>query len=90
MEAAHVRYPDPVYGKRSTGMQEKPSDQWTVPLSPEMHRSQHEHDELKWWKSKGIDPLEIASKLYAISGNLEAGELIIKQSRPMFVPVQER
>src|SRR5690348_766156 len=42
VEAAHIRYADMRYGKRDTGMQEKPSDHWVVPLSPALHREQHD------------------------------------------------
>lgn len=83
VEAAHIRYADMCYGKRDTGMAEKPSDQWVVPLSPASHREQHAFgDELAWWKSKGIDPLFVAMALWRASGDEETCEQIIRSNRP--------
>lgn len=66
-EAAHVRYGDPQRGKRPTGIGERPSDRWTVPLCPDHHRaaddSQHDHNERSWWLEHGLDPLAIAEML---------------------------
>ncbi len=81
VEAAHIRYPDMRFGKRPTGMGEKPDDQWVVPLSPTMHREQHAFgDELAWWQSKGIDPLIVALALWKATGDDEAGEEIIRST----------
>lgn len=68
-EAAHVRYADPEYDKRYTGMREKPDDKWTLPLCPVLHRlstnSQHQHNEREWWARLGIaDPLAICAELW--------------------------
>lgn len=63
-EAAHIRIGSPDHGKRGTGMAEKPSDRWCVPLCNKHHREQHDAgNELKWWASKGIDPFLLAIKL---------------------------
>lgn len=83
VEAAHVRYGDLRYGKRETGAGERPSDQWTVPLCHDDHtgpEGQHASGERAWWVSKGIDPLALAASLYAVSGDEEAGELIIRET----------
>jgi hypothetical protein len=89
VEAAHVRYADPTYGKASTGLGTKPDDRWTVPLCATHHRigadSQHANNERDWWSDTGIDPLAIALKLHAASGDDEAGEAILlaaRSSRP--------
>lgn len=83
VEAAHVRYGDPFYGKRETGGGEKPSDKWAVPLSCLMHRQQHDAgDERAWWEAKGIDPLRLALALYSVSGDDEAAETIIRLLKP--------
>lgn len=63
-EAAHIRYGDMSHGKFATGMQEKPDDKWTLPLCSDCHREQHSMNEQKFWKLKGIDPLEMAAKLF--------------------------
>ncbi len=63
-EAAHIRIGSPDHGKRATGMQEKSSDKWALPLCNRHHREQHDAgNELKWWASKGIDPFMLAIKL---------------------------
>lgn len=64
VDAAHIRIGSIGHGKRNTGMQEKPSDKWTVPLCREHHEEQHKAgNELKWWASKGIDPFMLAIML---------------------------
>lgn len=63
-EAAHLRVGSTEYNKRSTGMAEKPSDHWCLPLCNRHHREQHDAgDELKFWASKGIDPFLLAISL---------------------------
>ena len=60
-EAAHIRTASLEHGKSHTGMAEKPSDKWSVPLCNRHHREQHDFgNELKWWASKGIDPFLLA------------------------------
>jgi hypothetical protein len=62
-EAAHIRTASLENGKLSTGMQEKPSDKWTVPLCNAHHREQHTMHELKFWAKYRIDPFMLAIKL---------------------------
>jgi hypothetical protein len=85
VEAAHVRYADPAYGKGMTPMASKPDDRWVVSLCADDHRTgpdaQHTHDERAWWDRKGIDPLAVAASLYSCSGDEEAAELIIQAAR---------
>ena len=65
-EAAHIRTAALGYGKAHTGMAEKPSDKWTLPLCGRCHREQHAFgDELAWFASKGIDPFMTAIMLRA-------------------------
>lgn len=79
VEAAHIRFGDPIYGKRETGMGEKPDDRWCLPLHPDMHREQHAAgDERAWWQAKGLDPCQIALALYGVSGDDDAAETIIR------------
>jgi hypothetical protein len=80
-DAAHIRYPDPRFAKLHTAMGQKPHDKWTVPLHRSIHMDQHEHNEREWWESKGLDPVVIAAALYACSGDVEAGEMIVNQWR---------
>ena len=85
VEAAHVRYADPSFGKVSTGLGTKPDDRWTVPLCAKHHRigldSQHADNERSWWEKEGVDPLAIALKLYAVSGDEHAGECIVQTAK---------
>lgn len=78
-DAAHVRYADLTRGKTYTGKQVKPSDKWTVPLTRACHEAQHGGNEMAWWQSRGIDPLDLAERLYAVSGDVEAGTRIIAE-----------
>ena len=85
IEAAHVRYGSPVHGKPATGMGTKPDDRWTVPLAAEIHRegpeAQHAANEREWWEARGIDPLDVALRLHAVTGDTAAGEAIIADAR---------
>lgn len=84
VEAAHIRYADALYAKRITGMAEKPSDCWVIPLAHAVHMSQHAAgDERKWWADEGINPLIVAALLFAHSGDIEAGETIIRNARSL-------
>ena len=79
IEAAHVRYRAP--GKGSAGMGRKPDDCWVVPLSALEHRTgpdaQHKSGEAEWWQRRGIDPVEVARRLFEVSGDVEAGTAIV-------------
>lgn len=81
VEAAHVRYADPVYGKRETGKAEKPDDRWALPLSPRLHRAQHDMAEKMFWLSYGLDPLRICLALYTATGDDELAEVILREAR---------
>ncbi|WP_265440591.1 putative HNHc nuclease [Bradyrhizobium sp. SEMIA] len=59
-EAAHLRAGSISDGKRYTGMQEKSSDKWALPLCGRHHREQHRMNELEFWASYGINPFELA------------------------------
>lgn len=81
VEAAHVKYADPVYGKRAVGMQEKPDDRWCLPLVPDKHREQHDAgNEREFWARHGLDPLRIALALHACSGDDDQGEVILREA----------
>ena len=71
-QAAHVRFGSAIYAKRATGGAEKPSDIWAVPLCGPLlgitlgcHAIQHSMNERQFWLQRGIDPLWVASKLWA-------------------------
>jgi hypothetical protein len=88
-EAAHVRYGEPKLGKPKSGVGEKPSDYWTVPLCAQLHRlgkdSQHESgNERQWWIKRRIDPLPICMALYLcfLRNDEAAAMTIILENRP--------
>lgn len=73
VEAAHIRMSSSALGKRNAGIGAKPSDEWVLPLSAEMHRQQHAAgSEAWWWEQQGINPLLVAQRLYGASVGLRA------------------
>ena len=62
-EAAHIRTASLAHGKNATGMQEKSSDKWALPLCNRHHREQHTMNEMAFWKKYGIDPFMLALSL---------------------------
>lgn len=60
IEAAHVRYSDASRGRTNPGMQQKPDDQYTLPLCRSHHtagtNAQHSMNERKFWEMVGADP----------------------------------
>lgn len=89
VEAAHISFAEPRYGKLGRGKASKESDLWTVPLHPDEHRKQHDGNERAYWQSVGIDPCVVALALYAHFPDLERAELIIrnierKHPRPLY------
>jgi hypothetical protein len=68
VEAAHLRIGSINDGKRYTGMGEKSSDRWALPLCFDHHRGpkgQHSMNELEFWASHGIDPFALAMNYQA-------------------------
>jgi len=62
-EAAHIRTASLAHGKQHTGMAEKPSDKWALPLCNRHHNEQHSMNELAFWKQYDIDPFMLAITL---------------------------
>jgi len=81
VEAAHIRYADPYYGKQESGLGRKSDDCWVVPLEAALHADQHKHGEREWWQSKGINPVHVALLLYMNSGDDEQAEQILRRAR---------
>lgn len=77
VDAAHIRFADPRFGKRATGMGERPDDKWTIPLCRAQHEAQHAGDERHYWATVGIDPIQVAAALALNSGDDEAAEMIL-------------
>lgn len=81
-EAAHLRAGDEFYGKRPTGMGEKPDDKWTLPLCWEHHQGdQHRGNEMAFWRRHGINPFVLALTLYAHSGDHELADQVLSAQR---------
>lgn len=80
VDAAHIRFADPIYGKRETGKAEKPDDRWTVPLCRRKHDEQHSMAERIFWARHGLDPLRIALALHACSGDDDQALVIIREA----------
>lgn len=74
-QAAHVR--------RGTdgGTGTKPSDKYAVPLCPECHVRQHRVGEVTFWGELGVDPLDVACRLWTVSGDAEQGRRCIERAR---------
>lgn len=84
VEAAHIRFACLAIGKESTGLQEKPSDCWTVSLCAYHHRTgimaQHNIGEEAFWIMHGRNPFEIAERLWIESGGSDRA--LIPKSAP--------
>ena len=79
VDAAHVNYADPAYGKRERGKSEKTDDKFAVPLCRVEHdRQHHMGDERVYWQSVGIDPLKVALALYGVTGDTDMAMVIIR------------
>ena len=74
-EAAHVR------SGSDAGAAMKPSDRYSVSLCSECHALQHQFGELTFWSTVRIDPLNVAFRLWTVSGNIKAGERIAFRAR---------
>ena len=74
-EAAHVRSGS----DGAAGM--KPSDRYSVPLCSSCHALQHQFGELTFCGTLRIDPLNVAFRLWTVSGDIKAGERILFRAR---------
>lgn len=64
-DAHHLRFAQP------KALGRKASDEFVVPLCRAHHRQNHEVGaELTWWKTFGIDPLQVALRLWRVSKGL--------------------
>ena len=74
-QATHVRNG----ADGGTGL--KSSDRFNLPLCGTCHMRQHARGEVTFWGNLGIDPLDAASRLWTVSGDVEAGERIVFRAR---------
>lgn len=56
IQVAHIRYSDAFFGKVNPGMARKPHWVWTLPLSAEAHRTQHDEGEHIFWTTRYHTP----------------------------------
>jgi len=59
----------------------KPSDRYSVSLCTSCHALQHEFGELRFWSVVRIDPLNVAFRLWTVSGDIKAGERVVFRAR---------
>jgi hypothetical protein len=59
----------------------KPSDRYSVPLCSSCHALQHQFGELTFWSVLRIDPLNVAFRMWTVSGDIKAGERIVFRAR---------
>ena len=74
-EAAHLR----LGSDGGTGL--KPSDRYSLSLCTRCHMLQHEFGELTFWSVVRIDPLNVALRLWTVSGDINAGRRIVFRAR---------
>jgi cell division septation protein DedD len=73
-DAHHLRFAQP------SALGRRVSDEFTVPLCRSHHRALHRRgNEPEWWKENGIDPVEIAQKLWETTrlGNIPANSAVL-------------
>jgi hypothetical protein len=73
-QAAHVRK------GTDGGTGTKPADRYTVPACAACHGIQHRRGEITFWGELGLDPLNIALRLWTVSGDEDAGRRLIERS----------
>lgn len=81
VDAAHVKMADYRADKRAVGMAEKPDDVWTVPLCRVHHDAQHQIGEKRFWDFGILDPIFLCLALWRVSGDVEAGDRIIRAAQ---------
>lgn len=82
VHAAHVRMSSAVHGKFNT-MSRKPDDKFVLPVCANCHLvDQHSTEgEPQFWARLGIDPLDAALRLFAVTGNVDQGLRTIERAR---------
>jgi hypothetical protein len=74
-EAAHVR------SGSDGGAGMKPSDRYSISLCTSCHELQHQFGELTFWSVLRIDPLNMAFRLWTVSGDIKSGERVVFRAR---------
>lgn len=79
VDPAHIRTAALEYGKRHTGLGQKPDDTWVVPLCREHHDLQHSMKEAAFWHAYKINPYVLALSLRNAAYDNEMAELILER-----------
>jgi hypothetical protein len=77
----HVRYADAGAEKPITGIGNRASPKWTLPLCNRHHEEQHKGGERAFWLKHRIDPIWVCLALWKASGNHELGCQILANAR---------
>ena len=72
------------------GVGMKPADRYCVSLCTDCHALQHQFGELTFWSTVCIDPLNVALRLWTVSGNIKAGERIVFRARQQIDLMKDR
>jgi len=80
-QATHIRFSCPEVDKRETGWAEKSDDLWTLPMCKKCHDKQHAGSERAFWDRKSVAPILTALALWAVTGDEERGERIIRRAK---------
>src|SRR5215469_5041640 len=83
-QAAHVR------SGSDGGAGMKPADRYSLSLCSDCHALQHRFGELTFWSTVCIDPLNVALRLWTVSGNIKAGERIVFRARQQIDLMKDR
>jgi hypothetical protein len=79
VEAAHLSEPNEKYGHTGRGKGRKASDRWVLPLTEQIHRQQHQGNEMAFWERHGINPHEACLVLWGLFN--ERGDDAIPQAQ---------
>lgn len=74
-QAMHIR------NRTDGGVGLRPSDRFSVPGCSECHARQHRDGEITFWGRVGIDPINVACRLWTVSGDVEQGRRAVRRAR---------
>ena len=63
------------------GVGVKPGDRYAIPLCTACHTKQHRIGELTFWSALRIDPLNVALRLWTVSGDEKGGARTVFRAR---------
>ena len=75
VEAAHLSTASQRYAHNGRGKSQKASDRWVLPLASDVHRRQHEANELAFWECHGINPYVACLVLHGLYSDGKDGAI---------------